>query len=441
VEPIDPALLERDGVRAALAARDVGALYRLLGKAGVSQRRIAQLTGQSQSEVCEIVQGRQVRDVWVLERIADGLGVPRAWMGLSYGEGEPDPPSAEEDVDEDMKRRALIAATSMAALGQVIKSLGAPIELALPTGQVLPSRLGMSQVHAVRAVTERLRGLARYYGGQADLFGAAVQLYTPWMQVPATEAIKARLAGALAELHTEAGWCCYDSGLDGRGYFTRALPLADQAGDAYGIANAAWHAGATLVRNGHPNDALKLFQLGEIYLGGFAPGKSTPATPRADDPRVPTLTARLNRQSATAYALMNSSDQAKHYLAAARDGWTPRDAFERAGMDRATAGIQLDLGQLDTAEQFAAGALRTYGEGHRRGRTLAELLLAEVHVRAGEPQGLTLARHAIEEVSTLQSVAARRERLVPLTAALEARPGGDTQELARMARQILATQI
>lgn len=110
-------------------------------------------------------------------------------------------------------------------------------------------------------------------------------------------------------------------------------------------------------------------------------------------------------------------------------------------MDRATARIQLDLGQLDTAEQFAAGALRTYGEGHRRGRTLAELLLAEVHVRAGEPQGLTLARHAIEEVSTLQSVAARRERLVPLTAALEARPGGDTQELARMARQILATRI
>ena len=36
-------------------------------------RRIAQLTGQSQSEVCEILKGRRVRDVWVLERIADGL--------------------------------------------------------------------------------------------------------------------------------------------------------------------------------------------------------------------------------------------------------------------------------------------------------------------------------------------------------------------------------
>lgn len=65
----------------------------------------------------------------------------------------------------------------------------------------------------------------------------------------------------------------------------------------------------------------------------------------------------------------------------------------------------------------------TYGEGHRRSRTLAELFLAEVQVWAGEPPGLTLARHAIDEARTLQSVAARRHRLMPLATALEARPG------------------
>jgi hypothetical protein len=59
VDPLDPAFLEDDGVRAALAARDVGTLYRLLGRIGVSQRQIAQLTGQSQAEVCEIRKGRQ----------------------------------------------------------------------------------------------------------------------------------------------------------------------------------------------------------------------------------------------------------------------------------------------------------------------------------------------------------------------------------------------
>jgi hypothetical protein len=57
---IDPALLDDDNVRAVLDARDVGALYRLLGRLGVTQRQITQLTDQSQSEVCEILKG--VRD-------------------------------------------------------------------------------------------------------------------------------------------------------------------------------------------------------------------------------------------------------------------------------------------------------------------------------------------------------------------------------------------
>jgi tetratricopeptide (TPR) repeat protein len=188
--------------------------------------------------------------------------------------------------------------------------------------------------------------------------------------------------------------------------------------------------------NGHPNDALKLFQLGQIRLG-----ESTPAALRTDDPRVPNLTARLSRASAIAYALLDSPEQAQRYLTEAHDGWAPRNAFERAGADLGTAGIQLDLGRLDTAEQFAASAVRTYDQGHRRDRIQAQLLLAEVHVRAGEPRGLTLAHHAIDEVSTLQSVATRRQGLLPLAAALEARPNSDTQELAQLARKIAATRI
>lgn len=48
-------------MRAALAVRDVGGIYRLLSEDGVSQRRISLLTGQSQSEVSEIIKGRQVQ--------------------------------------------------------------------------------------------------------------------------------------------------------------------------------------------------------------------------------------------------------------------------------------------------------------------------------------------------------------------------------------------
>ena len=44
------------------------------------------MTGQSQSEVSEILKGRQVMAYDVLTRIADGLGVPRGYMGLAYDE-------------------------------------------------------------------------------------------------------------------------------------------------------------------------------------------------------------------------------------------------------------------------------------------------------------------------------------------------------------------
>jgi hypothetical protein len=355
-------------------------------------------------------------------------------MGLSYGEDSSDSPPVEEvdEVDEDMKRRAVVAALSAAALGRAVPSLGEPIKIA-PPGDALPSRLSMSHVHAVRAVTDQLNRVTRYYGGQADLFAVAVTHYTRWMQVPATEAIKAQLAAALADLHTDAGWCCYDEGADGTGYFIRAFGLGDEAADAYSIANAAWQAGLTLVRSGHPNDALKLFQLGQVHLDGF---RRSTTRHHGNDPRIPIVTARLARQSATAYALLGHPHQATRCLAEADEGWEPRNAFECAGADLVTAGIQLDLGQLDTAEQLAARAVHTYDENHRRDRTQAQLLLAEAHIRAGEPHGLTLAHDAIKEASTLHSVAVRRQRLIPLATTLEARPGTDAQELARMARQI-----
>ncbi|MBW0011038.1 MAG: helix-turn-helix domain-containing protein [Pseudonocardiales bacterium] len=438
MSPLDPEFFD-DEVRAALAARDIGALYRLLRRVGVSQRKIAQLTGQSPSEVSEIIKGRQVLNVRVLERIADGLGIPRARLGVSYGEQAPDPSSVEEDVDEDMKRRVLVAATMAAALRRGTQALGEPIQLPLPTGEALPSRLSMSHVHTVRAVTDRLRGVARYHGGQGEVFGAAARLYARWMRVPATEEVRTQLAAALAELHTLAGWYCHDSGVDGMGYFTRALRFADMAGDACGIANAAWHAGLVLIGTGQPNHALKLFTLGRFRLRGFTPGTSLSA---ADDSRVPALTAWLGRSSATAYAAMSGLDEASRYLAEANDGDAPRDAFERASVDLDTARVQRDLDRLDAAERSAAGAVRTYREGrYHRGHTVAQLVLAEVHLRTGEPQGLTLAHEAITEVRTLQSLAVRRELLIPLATALETRPGTDARELARTARKIATTPI
>ncbi|MBV8539328.1 MAG: helix-turn-helix transcriptional regulator [Pseudonocardiales bacterium] len=161
---IDSEFFEDDAVRAALAARDIGALYHLLRRVELSQRRIADLTGQSQSEVGEILNGRQVRDVRVLERIADGVGIPRARLGVSYGE---DTPPAAKEVNEDTKRRVLIAATMTAALRQATQPLGEPLQLPLLTEESLPARLDMSHVHAVRVSLNNCAGWPDTRAGRA----------------------------------------------------------------------------------------------------------------------------------------------------------------------------------------------------------------------------------------------------------------------------------
>src|SRR3954470_15512848 len=134
--PIPPEEWEKPEMRTALAAREVSSVYRLLRRTGISQRHIAALTGQSQSEVSEILKGRQVMAYDVLARISDGLGIPRGYMGLAYDPatatsmvGLPDDVAAEED--ESVKRRKLLAHGAAVMFGTAV--LGAD------RGQWLPS--------------------------------------------------------------------------------------------------------------------------------------------------------------------------------------------------------------------------------------------------------------------------------------------------------------
>jgi transcriptional regulator with XRE-family HTH domain len=76
--------LQRPDMRAALAERDIATVFRILNTHGMSQREIAAMTGQSQSEISEIIAGRRVNAYDVFTRVADGLGIPRGYMGLAY---------------------------------------------------------------------------------------------------------------------------------------------------------------------------------------------------------------------------------------------------------------------------------------------------------------------------------------------------------------------
>ncbi|MBV9164272.1 MAG: hypothetical protein JO281_22610 [Pseudonocardiales bacterium] len=84
----------------------------------------------------------------------------------------------------------------------------------------------------------------------------------------ASDTARRALLATLSDLHTIAAWCCHDVGAVARSpyHFGRAVELATDAGDAYRAAYAMRHAGRMLIDRSHPNNALKLLQLGDLRL-------------------------------------------------------------------------------------------------------------------------------------------------------------------------------
>ena len=444
--PIDPRLYDRPEVRPILAERDIAGLYRALHDAGVPQRRIAELTGQSQSEVSEILKGRRVLSYDLLVRITEGLAIPRELMGLSwwgpdgthagpdgaYG-GEVTVADPSEGVDEILRRHVLALAPIAAVAHNPLTRLRELLEhseLPGPSPVPLPSRLSGVHVEKVRDQTRRLREAGRAYGSDPEMGSAAAAWATRLLDVPGPDAVSKALMVSVAELHIQAGWAGTDAGLYDRAmhHYARGLELATEAGDAYLQALALTYAGMSTEEHGQPNDGLKLLQ----YAGVKAR-----SIPQSHELRT-AVEAVVLEDSATAYAHLGCPEAADRELDQARELWAPTNLS--GDPNQVAACIELDRGRLDAAEPFAVASMRRWEGVSERARTYSGVVLATVHVRAGEHRGLALAHGAITSAARLTSARVRR-RLEPLATALETRSGSDVQQLARMARQVAAARV
>ena len=440
--PVDPALLARPDVRAALAGHDVGTLFRVLGRNGWTQRVIAKVTGMPQSSVSEIVTGRQVIDYRVLVRIADGLGIPREWMSLGDGcayAGGVTVTDLPEEVRAEMRRRVLLAGAGMTIAGRPIQGIGELVETPGPAPVPLPSRIFELHVVKVRDLTQRLREAGRAYGADPQVSSASAAWATRLLGVSGAEPVKQALRTAVADLHIHAGWDAFDGGLSDRAmyHYTRGLELATEAGDAYLQAVALMYAGMATVEHGHPNDGLRMLQFGQVKAADIPldePRRIGGASARA------AVQACTHNQSAIALARLGYPDDADAEQAKARQRWQPTALDPTGDLDVEAASLALERGRLDVAEPFAVASVRRWEVHSQRARTQSSVLLATIHVRAGEPDGLRLAHGAITGVSKLSSVRTR-QRLEPLVTALQARPGNDQRQLALMAHQVAITRV
>lgn len=432
-------------MKRALADRDISSVYRLLRRHGISQRHIAALTGQSQSEVSEILKGRQVMAYDVLARISDGLGIPRGYMGLAY-----DPATATSmavgptndllaEEDESVKRRKLLAHGAAVMFGTAVLGADRGQWLPSPAQTPAPSNIGMTDVKQVEAATRAMRALDYQFGGGACRDAVVAQL--SWAQrllgASGKDEVRLRLYRALADLQNLAGWTTFDVGLldSSRNHFATALEFAKQAGDSSLMSNIMYRIGRVYLHHGDANDALKWFQLGQIA---------------AQDSGSELAVAVLCGNEAWAYAMMGDDIQAKKLLGRSRDELARANLSEAPDWARfyndtdmyAMIGtVHNELAAYDPRHAAVAipafgQALTRYDDSMGRSQAFNLTMLATSHMRQGDvDHGVQVGRQALIAASAVKSKRVS-DRMKPLELEATRRTTNpDSRELAHLIRQ------
>jgi len=420
---ITPDAWEEQEMRNALAAREVSSIYKQLRRKGVSQRQIAAMTGQSQSEVSEILKGRQVMAYDVLVRIADGLGVPRGYMGLAYDEATAqrvavtrETPEAEEP--ENVKRRKFLAHAAAVAVGAHVLGADSGSWVSSPVLTPAPGRIGMTDVRQVEAATRALRSLDYQYGGGfcRDAVVAQLSWGQQMLNSSGTEIVRQRLHVALADLHNLAGWTSFDVGLidSARNHFGRALELAKAGESDELVANILYRMGRVYLHKEAPDDALKMFQLGQIA---------------AQQSGSELAVAVICANQAWAYAMMGHEDQTMQLIGRTRDefaranhgdaaAWVKffneDDVYSMIGTVHTVLAQNVDARHTKYAIPALTRAIDSYGDDVARNKAFNLSSLATNHLLDGDiDHGAKVGIQAVDLAQHLKSKRVR-DRLEPL---------------------------
>jgi tetratricopeptide (TPR) repeat protein len=376
----------------------------------------------------------------VLTRISDGLGVPRGYMGLAYDEATAirvvgaAAGAQQAEEDESVKRRRFLAHAAQVTMGAAVLGPESGSWSANPARTPAPGRIGMTDVRQVEAATRALRALDYQYGGGfcRDAVVAQLSWGQQMLESNGTETVKSRLFVALADLHSLAGWTSFDTNLmdSARGHFANALELAKQGGSHPLVANVLYRMGRVYLHQNAPNDALKLFQLGQIA---------------AQESGSELAVAVLCANEAWAYAMMGNEAQAAKLLGRTKDEFARADMasaeswvkfFNETDVYAMIGTVHTVLAQQNVAHtKYAIPALTravdSYDDDMARSKTFMLGALATNHLLDGDiDQGARVGGKALDSAEGIKS-ARVRDRLKPLLTEAELRRNNpDARELA-----------
>lgn len=436
VRPIVDRICARPDVLQACRKRDLCYVIRTLCSEGLSQGKVASLTGKTQGRISEWVRGiRAPQKLSVIDDIASGLGFPpaaRRALGLTIEESSafgtlPQPASLPLEVGLAFPETAAVATATVSRLWRAdledptephqraidprawgdssLKWLvGPPLETAneaLERGV----RVGMADVERFRATVEVFDHLDDRFGG-----GNARQALVQYLSTDAERLIRGRfsepvgreLYASVGEATLLAAWMTYDSapssGLAQR-YFVQALGLAKAAGDKL--------LGASIL------DAMSHQA---TYTGRFSDAANLARAARTGTGRVatPTLTAHFHTMEARALARLGDAKGCDRALAAAVRKFEHRNPHNDPEWIRYFNEVELnaefghcfrDLGRTEEAIRHARkGILAPDEPTLARSDFFVAVVLADSHLAAGDmEEACAIALKAIAAGEQLRS--------------------------------------
>jgi hypothetical protein len=199
--PLPAHVLDDPRMAEACRARDFGTVFLAARRAGLYPSRIARLCDLTASRVSEVIAGkRAITQITVIERIADGLGIPGHMLGLA-------PRAWEMPVSGRAVGQMVIAApVPTAGEGDEVLALQRELQAASSADRQV-AFLFSAQVETMRQLDRRLG--AETLLPQLDAQIAQMEKLLKFGTVPAA---REALAAVLTEAATLAGWQALDLG-------------------------------------------------------------------------------------------------------------------------------------------------------------------------------------------------------------------------------------
>ncbi len=367
-------LLQDPEMLAACRSRDFAVVFSLVRRhAGIYPSRIAARCGMTPSRVGEIMSGRRrLAHIDVIERVADGLRIPGALLGLAQRPWEiPARITVDERAVE--PREPVLPGELMSESRTDVDEVLQQIEDRLPT---------RSTIAAIRSTVQDFWHRDDQNGGSALRPAIVGQLrFAQGLLRNAPENVGKELRRLCAELARLAGWAYFDTCQysTARTYFMQALNLAADNGDRQFVANVMSSMSLQATYENNPREAVRLACAAQDAARG---------TDRAC-----LVMAMLHMREAFAHATLRDERSCQHAIdkaceyfeMSATEGQPPDWVryFDRTKLTVDTGIAFAQLGKYRRAEPLIADALRRERHEQRRGRAFHAVWLASTQLRSG----------------------------------------------------------